>query len=204
MDAVSGPAARRDKSRLQTRQRLLDAAQKVFLKLGYQGAKLDDIAAAAGFTKGALYWHFPNKQALFQALIRESTIANLGVLEGFLETGATDPEAMKARLGEWIDGIDARETLPGFGAELEIESRHNASFRAMHQKMIAAHELALADFLEKYFRLVGQDPILAPAELAATLITVFKGFALCRQNRPVDPVDSRTIVRMLMGLPKHG
>lgn len=204
MDASGAVTQRRDKSRLQTRERLLEAASKVFLKLGYQGAKLDDIAAAAGFTKGALYWHFPNKQALFQALIRESTARNLGILDDFLKTGKADPEALKTKLGEWIDGIDARESLPVFGAELEIESRHNASFRAIHQKMIEAHEAALAEFLTEYFRLVGQQPIMPPPRLAATLITIFKGFALCRQNRPVDPPDSRTTVRMLMGLPLNG
>ena len=184
-----------------TRQLLLDAARGVFLKAGYQGAKLDDIAATAGFTKGALYWHFPNKQALFLALIADSIDANLRTLDGFLQLGQADPAALKARIGEWIDGIDERETLPAFGVELEIESRRDARFRAIHQQMIAGHEAALTDFLTQYFRLVGETPALPAAALASSLITIFKGFALARPNRSDGSPTSAAGVRLLMGLP---
>ena len=61
----------------QTRRRLLAEARRIFLKIGYQATTLDDVAAAAGFTKGAVYWHFPNKRALFLALVAESVELNL-------------------------------------------------------------------------------------------------------------------------------
>lgn len=194
-------AGSREESKQRTRERLLEAGRGVFLKTGYQGAKLDDIAAAAGFTKGALYWHFPNKQALFLALIADSIAANLGTLDSFLELGAADPASLKARLGDWIDGIDERETLPAFGVELEIESRRDAKFRAVHQQMIAGHEAALTNFLTQYFKLIGETPAIPAAALASSLITIFKGFALARQNRAEPPVSSATAVRLLMGLP---
>ena len=191
----------REESRLQTRRRLLEAARKVFLKTGYQGAKLDDIVAAAGFTKGALYWHFPNKQALFLALVRDSIESNLGRFDRLLELGKADPQALKRELGEWIDRIDRYETLPSFGAELEIESRHDPSFRAIHQQMIAEHESALAGFLQQYFELVDERPPMPVPELAASIITIFKGFALSRQNRPDHFTTSGKAVRLLLGLP---
>lgn len=188
-------------ARRRTRQLLLDAARKVFLKTGYHGAKLDAIAAEAGFTKGAVYWHFPNKQALFLALIADSIDINLRTLDGFLQLGQADPAALKARIGEWIDGIDERETLPAFGVELEIESRRDAKFRAIHQQMIAGHEAALTDFLTQYFRLVGETPAMPAAALASSLITIFKGFALARPNRADGSPTSAAGVRLLMGLP---
>lgn len=191
----------RQETKLHTRQALLDAARAVFLRTGYQGAKLDEIAAGAGFTKGALYWHFPNKQALFLALIADSIDANLRTLDGFLQLGQADPEALKQRIGEWIDGIDERETLPAFGVELEVESRRDAKFRAVHQQMIAGHEAALTDFLTQYFTLIGEAPLLPMAVLSSSLITIFKGFALARQNRPDHPLTSAACVRQLMGLP---
>ena len=197
-------ATGREAGKQRTRQRLLDAARHVFLKAGYQGARLDDIVAEAGFTKGALYWHFPNKQALFLALIADSIDANLRTLDGFLALGGADPAALKAQIGEWLDGIDARETLPAFGVELEIESRRDAKFRAVHQQMIAGHEAALTDFLEQYFKLVEEQPAMPVAVLASSLITIFKGFALARQNRSDHSVNSAASVRHLMGLPAAG
>jgi AcrR family transcriptional regulator len=54
-----------------TRRRLLEAAVPVFARDGYEGATLDAIAAAAGLTKGAVYWHFEAKHELFGALLEQ-------------------------------------------------------------------------------------------------------------------------------------
>ena len=51
-----------------TREMLLDAAEEVFLSQGVASTSLNDIARAAGVTRGAVYWHFENKQALFDAM----------------------------------------------------------------------------------------------------------------------------------------
>ena len=67
--------------------------------------------------------------------------------------------------------------------------------------MIVEHEAKLAAFLQRYFEAVGEEPALPPIELSRALITVFKGFALSRQNRPVDPPTSAMVVRHLLGLP---
>ncbi|MDB5478662.1 MAG: TetR family transcriptional regulator [Alphaproteobacteria bacterium] len=51
-----------------TREALLDAAEFVFLEKGVANASLEDIARSAGVTRGAVYWHFENKLALFDAM----------------------------------------------------------------------------------------------------------------------------------------
>lgn len=51
-----------------TRETLLDAAEAVFLEKGFAAATLEDIARTAGLTRGAVYWHFENKQDLFDAM----------------------------------------------------------------------------------------------------------------------------------------
>lgn len=55
--------------RAQTRQRLLDAAADVFERLGFHAATVDDVADAAGYTKGAVYSNFAGKNGLFLALL---------------------------------------------------------------------------------------------------------------------------------------
>jgi AcrR family transcriptional regulator len=59
----------RKESQLQTHDLLLDAALKVFSRRGYHAASVEEIAAEAGFSKGAVYSNFSSKEDLFLALI---------------------------------------------------------------------------------------------------------------------------------------
>jgi TetR/AcrR family transcriptional regulator, acrAB operon repressor len=54
---------------LETRNRILDAAVEVFNRQGVAQTSLNDIAAEAGVTRGAIYWHFANKVTMFDAMI---------------------------------------------------------------------------------------------------------------------------------------
>lgn len=54
-----------------TREKILQAALEVFAEKGYHGALVDDIVRASDTSKGAVYHHFPNKEALFLALVEE-------------------------------------------------------------------------------------------------------------------------------------
>ena len=56
-------------SKIATRERILDAALEVFARKGYHRALVDDIVRASSTSKGAVYHHFPNKQAVFLALV---------------------------------------------------------------------------------------------------------------------------------------
>ncbi|QGZ55487.1 TetR family transcriptional regulator [Paraburkholderia acidiphila] len=61
--------ARRTKEEaLETRNRILDAAEHVFYEKGVSRTSLADIAQTAGVTRGAIYWHFENKGDLFTAM----------------------------------------------------------------------------------------------------------------------------------------
>ena len=55
----------------QARDELLTAALRVFARRGYRQAGVDEIAAEAGYSKGALYWHFSGKEELLMALLEE-------------------------------------------------------------------------------------------------------------------------------------
>lgn len=60
---------RSPKKPLETRDRLLDAAERVFHEKGVSNTTLNDIAEAAGMTRGAVYWHFHNKVDVFNAMV---------------------------------------------------------------------------------------------------------------------------------------
>src|SRR4029077_4475814 len=76
-------------TRAQTRQRLLQAAGEVFAQRGYDRASLDDIATAAGLTKGAVYSSFAGKDDLFYALMRERIDERLALATEAVERQAT-------------------------------------------------------------------------------------------------------------------
>jgi AcrR family transcriptional regulator len=54
-----------------TRRKLLDAAKRIFAQDGFEGARLEDIAAGAGYTRGAFYANFKSKEDIFFALFEE-------------------------------------------------------------------------------------------------------------------------------------
>ncbi|QKW08434.1 TetR/AcrR family transcriptional regulator [Streptomyces sp. NA04227] len=58
---------------VQTRRAILDAAASVFDEYGYERAAISEMLRRAGVTKGALYFHFPSKEAIAQAIMDEQT-----------------------------------------------------------------------------------------------------------------------------------
>lgn len=67
----SSPRPTRGEGKALTRQRIIQAAVEVFAREGYHGALMDEIARQSGTSKGAVYFHFPTKEALFTALVDE-------------------------------------------------------------------------------------------------------------------------------------
>jgi AcrR family transcriptional regulator len=72
---------RRDEQRERTRADLLDAAARVFAAQGYHAASVDQVAEAAGYTKGAVYSNFDSKEELFLELLERHLDQAIGLLE---------------------------------------------------------------------------------------------------------------------------
>jgi AcrR family transcriptional regulator len=70
-----------ERRRQQTRDHLLEAAGRVFAARGFHGATMDQVAAAAGFTKGAVYSNFKSKEDLFLALLDDRIDQQLALVE---------------------------------------------------------------------------------------------------------------------------
>ena len=71
-----------------TRERLLEAAERVFAEKGYDGAKLSDIAQEADVSVGAVYFRFKDKDALFQAIAETFTEEARGRFRDYILGGA--------------------------------------------------------------------------------------------------------------------
>lgn len=82
-----------------TRQRLLDAAEQLFCERGVARTSLQDIAQAAGATRGAVYWHFQDKADLFKSMLERVT---LPLEQALMQSVEPDPAGLSplARLVE--------------------------------------------------------------------------------------------------------
>jgi AcrR family transcriptional regulator len=94
------PRTKREEQRERTREDLLDAARVLFARQGFHGASVDQVAEAAGFTKGAVYSNFSSKEELFLALLERQLDRSVAQLEGLLERHAPDERASAL-----VDGV---------------------------------------------------------------------------------------------------
>jgi len=124
---------------------IVEAAGRLFGERGYDGTRLDDVAAAAGVTKPVLYRHFDNKTALYLALL-ERHRADLGSFAAAVPAAGTLEQRLRAVLEVWLDYVEThsyawtmlfRDT--GGGVEVEAFRREvHAQARATLVAMIRA------------------------------------------------------------------
>jgi len=76
----AGPEQRWTRRKQARPAEILDAALKVFAAKGFAAARMEDIARAAGVTKGTIYLYFENKEAVFKSLVREEIGRTLGTV----------------------------------------------------------------------------------------------------------------------------
>ena len=69
---------------------IVEAALEVFAERGFSAARLDDVAARAGISKGTLYLYFPSKEELFKAVVRQALLPNLARVERLLRDASRD------------------------------------------------------------------------------------------------------------------
>ena len=85
-----------------TRGQLIEVATRLFAEHGYEGTSIEAVLSAAGVSRGALYHHFPGKEALFEAVVvavSDQVTVDLAAAVG----GRTDPvDAMRTAALAWI------------------------------------------------------------------------------------------------------
>lgn len=77
-----------------TRLAIIDAARQVFLRDGVAGASLEKIAAAAGLTRGAVYWHFKCKGSVFAALKADALTVLKQTVQQLMSIEADDKDPL--------------------------------------------------------------------------------------------------------------
>ncbi|PXX43763.1 TetR/AcrR family transcriptional regulator [Undibacterium pigrum] len=87
-------------------QELLAAALDLFVERGFAATRLDDVARAAGVSKGTLYLYFSSKEELFKAVVRESIVPLLGEAEGVIDQfEGSSEELFRLVMSTWWNSI---------------------------------------------------------------------------------------------------
>jgi AcrR family transcriptional regulator len=172
----------RSATQAQTRERLLDAAERAFAAEGFGGASLDRIAEAAGFTRGAVYSNFADKADLFVAVLdRRLDRRHAEVADAML--AARDPDAFVAALRSpaWTAG---REDAVRQWLMLRDEFRLFALRNPTAAERLARYDRRQRDYyVEAIAHLLGQlgvEPPIDPRLAAAMLLAIDE--SLVRQH----------------------
>jgi AcrR family transcriptional regulator len=179
-----------ERRRQQTRDYLLQAAAQVFSERGFHGATLDEVAAAAGFTKGAVYSNFKNKEGLFMALFQANYDREMEALRMTLEGSEVPPEA---RLSDFVALISEgnRQAGSNFGLlyeEFWLYAARNPAAREQLTRLEDENVRAIAQILESERRRTGIEPLESPERTARIIGVLFHGIGMLRVLQP-DVVD---------------
>jgi AcrR family transcriptional regulator len=133
-----------------TRSRFLQAAEKIFARDGVEAAKLEEIAAEAGYTRGAFYANFETKEDLFLALLEQEITARIEKVRRHVAKYQKPPEKLRALRDFWVDmSLDRRWSLLALEFKL-FAVRHpevKARLAAMHRKLVTSGVEILQDVM---------------------------------------------------------
>ncbi len=101
----SRPALRDRYDRRQ--QALVTEAARVFARRGFHGASVDDVAAAAGYSTGAVYSNFAGKEDLFLAGFEHEVMRHLGEVGAAVAEASTPAEKTQAAAAQWMEFLHA-------------------------------------------------------------------------------------------------
>ncbi len=173
INPVKDMARKTKEEALETRNRLIDTAEQVFYERGVSRTSLAEIAASAGVTRGAIYWHFKNKSDLFNAMFERVKLPLDELIEATLDAREPDPlECLRGFivlcLRDTIEDPHRRRILDilfhkcEFTAEMgDVMQRHQTMVREGRARM----EGGLRNAIQK-----GQLPADLDAHRAAVLL----------------------------------
>jgi AcrR family transcriptional regulator len=146
-----------------SRDEILDAALRVFARRGYREAGVDEIAADAGYSKGALYWHFSSKQELLLALLDERVDARMRELVALLESAPPERDMSVEASREFARRLGAQRELMQLEREYWTLAIRDPDLRARYAERQTELRNALARALEARARHLGSPAMPMPA-----------------------------------------
>lgn len=180
---------------------LVATACTLFLRDGYAATSLGSVADAAGYSKGAVYSNFRNKDELCLAVLTDIYSRDIAALTEAL-TGAAGVEERMAALETWANSTLGAEGRTVLEVEFSVRVRHSERMRAQLAALDRHMANVLARLIEAQAADLGVTPLLPSEMMASALLNLGIGIAI---QRVVEPEFSVRVlldtVRALLGLP---
>ncbi|MCG8917311.1 TetR family transcriptional regulator [Actinokineospora sp. PR83] len=165
-------------TRAEVRDRVVEAAATVFAEKGIAATRMQDVAATAGFTRGAVYSNFADKADLLAAVV-DATSDRMAVDGTAVFDPAVPPSALRAGIGrlvaDWVREVPVHRRLQ---LELVAQATRDEDLRATLVEPRRRRRRAVAAAATAYFDSRGM-PLPLPADVFATaLLAVVNAFAI--------------------------
>ncbi len=175
----------------ETRQRLIDAASQVFGRRGYGQATVEEIAAEAGVSNGALYHHFASKEELFRAILEGHMHEHRIELEALLPASSFR-EAVEHFAAYWLHHLETDHEFGSLIMELWTQATRDPWAREAVGALFRQGPDLIADILR-----IGQDAGAVRSDLdveaaAFLLFAAGEGIALMKAVDP-ESIDFRRL-----------
>jgi AcrR family transcriptional regulator len=149
--ALDGTRNKHQARTQETQRRVLDAAQTLFSDQGFEKTQLEEVAARAGYTRGAIYAHYESKEDLFLALMEQRVLTKFNSIRQVIEA---EP-MMSKRPGifrDWIAAQAADHTWGTLMLEFKLYALRRPESR---EKLLRTYEMIAGasgkDFIESLF-----------------------------------------------------
>jgi AcrR family transcriptional regulator len=198
MTATRSKRLTRAESRERTRQRIIDAATRLFLHDGFRATSLEQVAEAAGFTIGAVYSNFEGKTAVGIAVIDELYAREAQRLSEALQgVPAGDKNAVFDALAAWADSTIGDPDWTRLEIEIAAFSAHEDALRAATAARYARLRARCRELIQERF---GSDSSLDPDLLATAVVGLALGVGAQRAADPSIPGSTWSVaLRTLVG-----
>src|SRR5215813_10820930 len=179
------PASTKAEQREATREAIVSAGLRLFAQRGFGSASIADIADAAGITKGAIYWHFESKDALFTAILDRIRLDWQNTIRNPLQQQPDPIRKIELLFDQYTLFLKKEPDVCLFLQRALLESEGNYA-RRVAQVFDRTQEF-VARILEEA-KLAGQlDPALDSALVARTILISLTGVtAHCHASRSLS------------------
>jgi AcrR family transcriptional regulator len=194
MSPVKPPRTR--PTRGEVRDRILEAASKVFAAEGFAGATIDAIGQAAGFTKGAVYSNFGSKDELFLALLDREFELRGEQIATALESGGDTAAAAHALSRSVLDSVHDHADYYVLFVEYWLRAVRDPELR---ERLIARRRAAAAQQADNFVGSAATTSGRPLADLAQLVVTMNLGIAMEEVLRP-GTIDPDLLGQLISGL----
>jgi AcrR family transcriptional regulator len=167
------------------RRELLSAAAEVFSARGFHHASIDEVAERAGYSKGAVYWHFAGKDDLFLALIEEHVDRPIREMVELLESAPADRDMAPEASRRFAEVLRAQHDWLLLDNEYWLRAMRDPQLRRRYATRQRELRATLGDALARRAETLGAGPLaVEPERIATAFMALSAGLA---QQALVDP-----------------